>query len=408
MGSGASCRASLLEKMERIIKLEDPSEEDIRAFISKLPPAICEKVRRVFEDVHHDQYLFDVAGMRGSLCESMLKAKIDTGMFEHDAIWEDMRQAREAWKKPVSLPAIHRLEWCGEGDPGEAVYHLPPEAYPDYAKVPRGSIIHINDFQGAGEHSVFPGVKRDVEIYLPAQLTPDMEPALILFNDGYGFFDEAHACQVLDSLIHAGVLPVTVGVFAESGRPIACPSRREPDPEKDEPTRLQLTVEYRRKIEYDTMTERFSLFIRDELLPFVLEQANLKGFSSDPGQRCVVGVSSSGCQAFNMAWQHPHLWGRVLSHCGGFVALNGGQNYPSIVRRSDRTGRNNLRIVLTSGVNDNVDDSFGNFALANHTLADALRYAGYDYRYDFGVGGHGLTHGRALLAEHLSWLFRKP
>eukprot|EP00419_Tripos_fusus_P074410 CAMPEP_0172899538 /NCGR_PEP_ID=MMETSP1075-20121228/162070_1 /TAXON_ID=2916 /ORGANISM="Ceratium fusus, Strain PA161109" /LENGTH=64 /DNA_ID=CAMNT_0013755545 /DNA_START=1 /DNA_END=191 /DNA_ORIENTATION=- len=64
MGSGASCPASLLEKMERIIKLEDPSEEDIRAFISELPPAICEKVRRVFEDVHHDQYLFDVAGMR--------------------------------------------------------------------------------------------------------------------------------------------------------------------------------------------------------------------------------------------------------------------------------------------------------------------------------------------------------
>ena len=51
------------------------------------------------------------------------------------------------------------------------------------------------------------------------------------------------------------------------------------------------------------------------------------------------------------------------------------------------------------------DNTAGNWALANHTMADALRYAGYDYRYDFGNGGHNSQHGGALFAEHLRWLF---
>ena len=51
------------------------------------------------------------------------------------------------------------------------------------------------------------------------------------------------------------------------------------------------------------------------------------------------------------------------------------------------------------------DNTAGNWALANHTMADALRYAGYDYRYDFGDGGHNSQHGGALFAEHLRWLF---
>lgn len=61
--------------------------------------------------------------------------------------------------------------------------------------------------------------------------------------------------------------------------------------------------------------------------------------------------------------------------------------------------------MLTSGSND-MDNTMGNWALANHTMADALRFAGYDYRYDFGNGGHNSQHGGAMFAEHLRWLFR--
>jgi hypothetical protein len=67
--------------------------------------------------------------------------------------------------------------------------------------------------------------------------------------------------------------------------------------------------------------------------------------------------------------------------------------------------RQDIRVVLTSGSND-MDNTMGNWALANHTMADALRFAGYDYRYDFGNGGHNSQHGGAMFAEHLRWLFR--
>jgi enterochelin esterase family protein len=40
-------------------------------------------------------------------------------------------------------------------------------------------------------------------------------------------------------------------------------------------------------------------------------------------------------------------------------------------------------------------------------MASALDFAGYDFRFEFGVGGHNLSHGGALFAETLRWLFRR-
>ena len=50
---------------------------------------------------------------------------------------------------------------------------------------------------------------------------------------------------------------------------------------------------------------------------------------------------------------------------------------------------------------------FGDWPLANQTMAKALEYAGYDYRFEFGTGGHTLRHGGALFADALRWLWRK-
>lgn len=44
--------------------------------------------------------------------------------------------------------------------------------------------------------------------------------------------------------------------------------------------------------------------------------------------------------------------------------------------------------------------------LANQQMAAALDYAGYDYRFEFGAGGHSLFHGGALFAQTLRWLWR--
>ena len=312
----------------------------------------------------NDEYLFDIARLRGSLVEYSLRTKVATGddPAERVAAAKGMYRARRAFARPMSYPQVLRPEWDWDMDDvsGDAAYTPCPEAYPDYSRVRRGSVKSFRDWVSkSGSDGVYPGIKRDFYVYLPQQLTSeDMEPALLLCLDGAGYTDRngaVRACAVLDSLIDSGELPVTVGVFVMPGRPVDCPSQQElltavggdlSKFEEDPRAALQ------RQIEYDRVTDDFPRFIEDELLPFVREYAGVERFTSDSRQRCMAGCSSGGIASFNAAWHRPHSWGRVLSHCGSFVALNGGQNYPYIVRRSDRKEREHLRVVLTSGSRD--------------------------------------------------------
>jgi enterochelin esterase family protein len=64
-----------------------------------------------------------------------------------------------------------------------------------------------------------------------------------------------------------------------------------------------------------------------------------------------------------------------------------------------------IRVFLQDGSND-LDNQFGNWPLANQQMAAALKYAGYDYRFEFGDGGHTGKHGGSLMPESLRWLWR--
>ena len=60
---------------------------------------------------------------------------------------------------------------------------------------------------------------------------------------------------------------------------------------------------------------------------------------------------------------------------------------------------------MQSGEND-VNSPFGNWPLANQAMASAFDWAGYDYRFEFGTGGHNLSPGGALFEDSLRWLWR--
>lgn len=85
---------------------------------------------------------------------------------------------------------------------------------------------------------------------------------------------------------------------------------------------------------------------------------------------------------------------------GSFVNIRGGHNYPYLIRS---TPRKPLRVFLQSGARDG-NIILGNWALANQRMASALEYAGYEYRFVFGEGGHSARHGGALFADSLRWL----
>jgi hypothetical protein len=63
--------------------------------------------------------------------------------------------------------------------------------------------------------------------------------------------------------------------------------------------------------------------------------------------------------------------------------------YPALIRQE---AVRPLRVFLQDGSND-LDNQFSNWPLANQEMAAALKYRGYDYRFEYGDGAH--THSRA-------------
>jgi enterochelin esterase family protein len=276
---------------------------------------------------------------------------------------------------------------------GDAPYHPCPEAFPA-ADVPRGSITKYADWD---QSSIYPATVRDLFVYTPAQLERGTGAPVLVCNDGYGYLSRSgsvRAAQVLDSLTASGAIEPTIAVFVNPGRP------------KDLPA-IASEAEHRtiamrqRSVEYDRLTPDHGRFLLEEVLPFITREQKLT-LTDDPERRTICGISSGGICAFTVAWQHPDHFRRVISHCGSFTNIAGGHNYPYLIRT---TSRKPIRIFLQSGSND-AETLFGDWPLANRTMANALRYAGYDHRFVFGEGGHSLRHGGALFADTLRWLWR--
>jgi enterochelin esterase family protein len=268
--------------------------------------------------------------------------------------------------------------------PGDINYNPCPEAYPRPG-TPQGRIAAYPDWDGS---KVFAGTLRNVSVYTTPGLDRAAPAAVLVCQDGGAYLEprgSVRAAQVLDVLTAKGQIGPTVAVFVDPGR--VAGSEQPPD--------------VQRSVEYDSMTADYGRFLLEDLLPFVAEAGGLT-LSEDPALRTLCGISSGGICAFTAAWYFPQAFGRVLSHCGSFVNIRGGHNWPFIIRATPRRA---LRVFLQSGSGDGLHFT-GDWPLANQTMAKALQWAGYDSRFEFGVGGHSLRHGGALFAESLRWLWR--
>ena len=265
--------------------------------------------------------------------------------------------------------------------PGDAMYHPCSDAYPR-PDVTSENVVAFTDWR---KTRVYPETKRDMWVFVPEGMTG--ESPVIVFNDGAGYLNRegpVRASVVLNNMIAAGEIAPTVGVFLNPGQPVASNGSSN-----------------QRSYEYDSVTPDYGYFIIDEVLPFIAAEMGVT-FSLDPNKRTICGISSGGICAFNLAWHHPDSFGRVLSHCGSFTNIRGGHNFPYLIRTTERKP---IRVFLQSGEAD-AAIPLGDWPIANKTMANAFEYAGYDYRFEFGKGGHSLRHGGALFAESLRWLWR--
>jgi enterochelin esterase-like enzyme len=271
----------------------------------------------------------------------------------------------------------------------DAAYHPCAEAYPA-ADVPTGTVTR---FESWIETDIYAGTERDMWVYVPASQSDAYR--VIIFNDGAWYLGRkgpVRATHVLDVLHESGEIEPTIAIFINPGRP---------DHAVRPPIESYNDQAAQRSLEYDLLSPDYGQFIFYEVLPFVAARFNV-AISKAPAHRTLAGISSGGIAAFTAAWHHADQCARVISHCGSYTDIWGGHNAPSLVRQNEKKP---IRFFLQSGEHD-ANTPFGDWAMANRTMASALDWAGYDYRFEFGTGGHNLAHGGAIFADTLRWIWR--
>jgi enterochelin esterase family protein len=267
------------------------------------------------------------------------------------------------------------------------------------------SVVHDGVPQGTFEkytHTsqiVYPGVKRRVWIYVPAQYDSNKPACLMVVQDGVmqyagrvadramGITPEYCVPTVIDNLTARGELPVIISVFLDSGSTTLGDTGR--------------PAKQNRSIEYDTVSDQYYQFLSKEILPEVEKKYNLR---KDPAGRAIIGISSGAICAFTVAWNHPDQFGKVLSDVGSFTHIRGGDVYPGLVRGADKKP---IKIFMSDGTNDNrrPGDPTGDWYLQNKLLYEAFRDKGYEVRYVLGENVHGSKLGGPIFPDSVRWLW---
>ena len=267
-------------------------------------------------------------------------------------------------------------------------YYPYPEDSFEKEGMPKGK-LHAHRWT---DSKIYPNTEREFLVYIPDQYDGSEPAALMVFQDGLRHADKKssgglRAPIVFDNLIAAGKMPVIIGIFINPGR---LPNQ----PEGSKPRN--------RSVEYDSLGDTYVTFLLEEIIPFVEKTHALK-LSDDPGQWAIAGGSSGCACAWTAAWERPDKFGKVLGWVGTFVDIRGANAYPSLVRKTERKP---IRAALLGEEND-LDNRFGNWPLANRQMETALEFADYDYRYWWGPGFHGSRHAAVMLPEMLTWLWAK-
>jgi enterochelin esterase-like enzyme len=259
---------------------------------------------------------------------------------------------------------------------------------------------------------IFDGMKSDYWIYVPAQYKPETPAAVMVFQDGGWYTDRNGnnpALNVIDNLIAQEKIPVMICIFIDPGDIADSPGTPTYHFVKGYSEKWKRTLkDSMRSTLYDTVSDRYARFLRDEILAQVGAQYNLR---KDAYSRAITGLSSGGICSFNAAWQMPDQFGRVISWIGSFSAIqwkedpansDGGQDYPDKILREPKR---NIRVWLQDGAED-LDLRYGNWPLANLRMANALKAQEYDFHFSYGKGTHNSAHGAAEFPAEMIWLWR--
>jgi enterochelin esterase family protein len=275
--------------------------------------------------------------------------------------------------------------------------------------VPKGRLEGPFEFRS----QVIAGTVRRYWVFVPAQYTGETPANVLVFQDGQRATNPEGALrvpQVLENLIAAGDIPVTIGIFITPGH------RAEVYPDD-----LGMSNPNNRAREYDSLSDDYTRFLVDEMLPEVGKKYRL---TDDVDGRAIGGTSSGAICAFTVAWHRPDVFRKVVSMIGSYTSIGyrpataerpmvpGGDLYPTLIRKNSIKP---IRIFLQDGSAD-LDNAHGSWFLANQQMLAAFNYANrsardedgprYDVAHEWGDGAHSDAHGGSLLPEILRWMWR--
>lgn len=294
-------------------------------------------------------------------------------------------------KNLVAASLLSAAALCAqESSPKLTIPQMPePKLGPDSmvkAGVAQGKVIEF----GFADSKVFPGTRRKIHLYIPANHDPKKETAVMVFQDGHTYVNpkgEFRVTTVFDNLIASGDMPPVIGIFIDPGH------TGEPDPQSP-------WKNNNRSFEYDTLSADYATFLTDEILPLVGKDFNL---TKDPEKRAICGTSSGGICAWTVAWERPDQFRKVVSSIGSFTNIRGGDVYPGKIRKTEMKP---IRGFFEEGTED-LDNEHGNWPLANMAMEAALKFKGYDYKYVWGRHGHSGKNMGAIFPDAMRWLWRK-
>jgi enterochelin esterase-like enzyme len=242
----------------------------------------------------------------------------------------------------------------------------------------------IDEFVLDGSRA-YPGTHRKYWVYIPQQYSEPEPASLMVFQDGALYMDPAEDLRVpvvLDNLIHAAEIPVTIGVFIDPG---VFPDAAQPR---------------NRNNEYDAFDDVYAGFVIDEVVSTV--QASYR-IADDPDRWAIGGGSSGGNCSFTAAWMRPDRFRRVLSFLGSFAQIPEGNPYPELVRSSPPKPLRIFMQVASRDIGYNRPEL--NWLSENLQVSAALADRAYDFRMVLGDGGHNPNHAGAILPGALRWLW---
>jgi enterochelin esterase family protein len=353
---------------------------------------------------------------RGSEFFFAVEAATAPMLLIDDGVGTPMEQCggTDLWCAPAHIEAVghmHQFHYVIDGASFGGRLDMPAFGPLSYLQpgTPSGTLseklIHTS--------KIYDGMKSEYWIYVPAQYDPKVPAAVMVFQDGGGYIGRDGnnpALNVIDNLIAQKKIPVMICVFINPGDISGSPGTPTYDFVKGYSDKWSRTLkDSMRSTLYDTVSDRYARFLRDEVLAEVGAKYNLR---KDAYSHAITGGSSGGICSLNAAWQMPDEFSRVVSWIGSFTSIqwkenpanaDGGQDYPEKVLRE---GRRNIRVWLQDGANDMENDRYGSWPTANIRMANALKAKGYDFHFSFGKGTHNSAQGATEFPQTMVWLWR--